>query len=104
MAYQFTDANFDQEVLNADVPVLVDFWAPWCGPCRMLGPTIDELAARSQGDYKVGKVNVDENQQLAIKYNIHSIPTMLVFKNGEVVKQLVGLQDQDQLARALQAA
>ncbi|QDU72533.1 thioredoxin [Mucisphaera calidilacus] len=89
---ELTDANFDTEVVNSDQPVLVDFWAEWCQPCRMLGPTIDELATEYQGKVKVGKVDTDNNRDTAVKYGIQSIPTVMLFQNGEVVKKFVGLQ------------
>ena len=85
-----TADNFEQEVLKSDIPVLVDFWAVWCGPCQMLAPTIEELAREYEGRVKVGKVNVDEQPELARQFGIMSIPTMIVFKNGEKVNQLVG--------------
>jgi thioredoxin 1 len=103
MAMQFTDANFEEEVLKSDVPVLVDFWAPWCGPCQILGPTIDELAAEVTG-VKIGKLNVDENPGTASKYGIMSIPSLKVFKGGEVVSELVGVQSKEILEGALNAA
>ncbi len=90
-----TDANFDKEVLKADRPVLVDFWAVWCGPCQMQGPIVEEVAKTMTGKAKVGKVNVDENPTTAQKYNIMSIPTLMVFKNGTVVKQFIGVQSKD---------
>ena len=96
-ALQVTDKNFDAEVLKSSTPVLVDFWAEWCGPCRMLAPILDELAADLGGKLKVVKVNVDEAQELAAQFNILSIPTMIVFKNGEPVNQLVGAMSKDQL-------
>lgn len=87
---EMTDTNFDAEVLKSDVPVLVDFWAVWCGPCKMIAPTVEELANEYQGKLKVGKVDVDHNQQVAMKFGIRSIPTLLVFKGGKVVEQIVG--------------
>lgn len=93
----FTDDNFEAEVLKADRPVLVDFWAPWCGPCRLMAPVIDELAKDLDGKVTVGKMNVDENNQFAQKYGIMSIPTFLVFKGGNVVEQLVGVMDKEEM-------
>ena len=92
MATVFTDANFEKEVVKSTVPVLVDFWAEWCGPCRMLGPTIEELAKEYAGKIKDGKVNVDENPVVSSKFGIRSIPALLMFKNGGVAGQLVGVQ------------
>lgn len=85
-----TDLNFEQEVLKSDLPVLVDFWAPWCGPCRMVAPVVEELAEKYNGKAKFVKVNTDENQQVAYKYGIRSIPTLGIFKNGEVVDGVIG--------------
>ncbi len=97
-AVHFTDADFEAEVLKADVPVFVDFWAPWCGPCQMMGPIIDELAGEyDAGKVKIGKVNVDENQESPGKYGVMSIPTMIVFKGGEAVDKIVGGVGKDKL-------
>ena len=87
---QFTDNGFDQDVLKSDVPVLVDFWAEWCGPCRMMAPTVEAIATDYAGRLKVGKLNVDEHGNTAMRYNIRGIPTLLLFKNGQVVEQVVG--------------
>ena len=86
----FSDNSFDTDVLNSEVPVLVDFWAEWCGPCRMMTPTIDALAAEYDGRVKIGKLNVDENGGTAMRYNVRGIPTLLLFKGGKVVEQKVG--------------
>lgn len=85
-----TEANFDHEVLNASTPVLVDFWATWCGPCKMIAPVIDEIAAEKGGAVKICKVDVDENQAISARYGIRAIPTILLFKNGDVKEQIVG--------------
>ncbi len=85
-----TDTNFDQEVLKSDVPVLVDFWAPWCGPCRMVAPIVDEIAQEFQGKLKVVKLNTDENQGVAVQYGIRSIPTIGIFSNGQAVDGVIG--------------
>lgn len=85
------DANFEQEVLNAGVPVLVDLWAPWCAPCRMIAPAVEELASDYKGEAVIGKLNVDENPALASRYGVTSIPTLIFFKNGEVKDQMVGV-------------
>jgi thioredoxin 1 len=87
---ELTEANFEQEVLKANTPVLVDFWAVWCGPCKMIAPIVDELAVEYDGKLKIGKVDVDNHQQIAMQYGIRSIPTLLVFKGGTVVEQIVG--------------
>lgn len=92
-----TDKNFESEVIKSDKPVLVDFWAEWCGPCKMIAPIIDEIAADLSGKLKVTKLNVDEAQELAAKFNVMSIPTLLVFKDGEPVEQIVGAMGKDQL-------
>jgi len=96
--------TFQSEVLDSDVPVLVDFWAPWCGPCKMLTPTIEALAGEYTGKAKVVKINVDDNQQLAAQFGIRGIPTVMVFKGGQAVSTMVGLQPKEQLAAALDDA
>ncbi len=104
MALKLTDANFQSEVIDSDLPVLVDFWAEWCGPCKMIGPVIDQVATELDGVAKVGKVNVDDARELAVKYNVRSIPLLLFFKNGEVKDQIVGASvTKDQLKAKLQA-
>lgn len=104
MALNLTDANFQSEVIDSDLPVLVDFWAEWCGPCKMIGPVIDQVATDLEGVAKVGKVNVDDARELAVKYNVRSIPLLLFFKNGEVKDQIVGSNvTKDQLKAKLQA-
>ncbi len=104
MALTLTEANFESEVINSDQPVLVDFWAEWCGPCKMIGPVLDQVATDLEGTAKVGKVNVDDARELAVKYNVKSIPLLLFFKNGEVKDQIVGANvTKDQLKAKLQA-
>jgi thioredoxin 1 len=102
MAMQFTDQNFEAEVLKSDKPVLVDFWAVWCGPCQMMGPIIEELAEEVKEKYKVGKLNVDENRVTAGEYSVMSIPTLIIFKGGKAVKQLVGVQAKENLKEELE--
>ena len=101
---EFTDADFDSEVINADTPVLVDFWAPWCGPCRMIAPMVEELASENAGSVKIGKLNIDDNPGAAQKYDVSSIPTLMIFKNGEVVERVVGVQPKNRLQEMLDAA
>ncbi len=96
-----TDANFQAEVLQSKQPVLVDFWAEWCGPCRMLGPVIEKISGANAGRISVGKMNVDENPNTPQKYGIQGIPTVIFFKDGEVAKQLVGFQAQDKIQKAI---
>ncbi len=103
MAKQFTDSNWEQEVLGSDKPVLVDFWAEWCGPCRMIGPLVEELATEYEGKALIGKLNVDENPGVASKYGIRSIPTLLVFKGGEIVDKIVGAVPKTMLAQKIDA-
>src|SRR6059036_2588296 len=97
MPAEVTDANFDAEVLKSETPVLVDFWAPWCGPCRMIAPHVDAIAAELTGKLKVVKLNTDEASDVASKYGIMSIPTLIVFKGGQVVEQMVGAQQKAQI-------
>ena len=100
---QLTDGNFDTEVVKSDKPVLVDFWAPWCGPCRMLGPIVEELAGEYAGKVKVGKLNTDDNAQAATQFRISSIPTLLFFKDGKVADQLVGVHPKAEIKKRLDA-
>jgi thioredoxin 1 len=101
---ELTDANFQSEVLQSEVPVLVDFWAPWCGPCRQLTPIIDALAEEMSGTIKVGKLNIDDSPRAAEQYGVMSIPTVMIFKNGEVVQRFVGVQPKQRLKDAIEAA
>jgi len=101
---EFTDTNFESEALQSSVPVLVDFWAPWCGPCRMIGPIVEELAEEYAGKAKVGKVNVDDNPEIASRFKIQAIPALFVLKDGEVVDKVVGMTGKQSLASKLDAA
>ncbi len=101
-AAQVTDSTFDEEVVESDVPVLVDFWAPWCGPCRMVAPVVDEIAEQYAGQVKVVKVNTDENPNVASKYGIRSIPTLMIFKGGQRVDMVVGAVPKTTLAQTLE--
>ena len=104
MALEITDATFDKIVLQSDKPVLVDFWAAWCGPCRMVGPIIDELSNEYDGKAVVGKVAVDNNQEFAAQYGVRNIPTVLLFKNGELVDRKVGVSPKQVYAEAIDSA
>lgn len=98
---EFTDQNFDQEVLKSDKLTVVDFWAPWCGPCQIMGPILEELSVEVKDTAKIGKLNVDENPETASKYGIMSIPTIKIFKDGKIVKEFVGVQQKDILKAEL---
>jgi thioredoxin 1 len=103
MAHEFTDANFEAEVLKSDKPVLVDFWAPWCGPCKMIGPLIEKLAKEMEGTVKIGKVNVDESSGTASQYGVMSIPTLMIFKGGKPVGTKMGFMPEPQLREFIKA-
>lgn len=98
---KLTDDNFISEVNESEIPVLVDFWAPWCGPCRIIGPTLSDVAAERSGKLKVAKYNVDEDSEFAQKFHIQSIPTLILFKNGEVVDKMIGVMSKDMLLEAI---
>lgn len=100
--FTLTDNNFEQEVLQSKIPVLVDFWAPWCGPCRTMCPVIEELAKEYDGKVKVGKINVEENSKTAAQYGIMSIPSLLIFKNGKPAKNIVGAQGKEVLKKEIE--
>ncbi|MCX6763662.1 MAG: thioredoxin [Candidatus Moranbacteria bacterium] len=101
MELNLNDKNFDQEVIKSDKPVLVDFWAPWCGPCQVMGPIVEELAKEFEGKVKIGKMNVDENPETSQKYDIMSIPSLKIFKGGKIVKEFTGVQSKEILKEEL---
>ena len=101
---QFTDANFEQEVLKSDKPVLVDFWAPWCGPCRAVGPVVEDLAEAYKGRVKVGKINIDDNPKTATNYGVMSIPTLIIFNKGDIMDKLIGLSPKERLEGLIKKA
>ena len=101
---ELSDSNFEAEVLSSTEPVLVDFWAPWCGPCRMIAPVIEELATDNAGKVKVGKVNIDESPNAAANYGVSSIPTLMIFKGGDVVERFVGVQPKNRIQEAIDQA
>jgi thioredoxin 1 len=102
MAINISDVEFEKEVINSELPVLVDFWAPWCGPCRMIAPVIDEISAKYEGKVKVVKLNTDENPKTPSDYQISAIPTLLFFKSGKVVKEIVGITPKEEIEKVIE--
>jgi thioredoxin 1 len=100
---EFTDDNFETEVLKSEIPVLVDFWAPWCGPCKMVDPIVQELASEYDGKIKVGKLNTDENQRIAMTYNVMSIPTLMIFKGGQPAERIVGAHPKQSISAKIES-
>ncbi len=99
---EISDSNFESEVVKSDVPVLVDFWAPWCGPCKAIAPIVEEISSTYEGKIKVGKMNVDENQSTTMKYGIRSIPTIIMFKGGEAVDQIIGAVPKGEIEKVVE--
>jgi thioredoxin 1 len=102
--FQVTDSNFQAEVIESETPVLVDFWAPWCGPCRMVAPVLEEIAEEREGNLRIAKLNVDENQQTAAQFEVLSIPTLILFRNGQVAKKVIGAYPKKRLEAELEPA
>ena len=100
---EFTDSNFETEVIKSNTPVLVDFWAPWCGPCKIIAPIVEEISSEYGGRLKVGKVNTDDNQKVASDYGVMSIPTLMIFKDGQVVERIIGAQPKEALKTKIDA-
>ena len=104
MTIEITDASFKSEVTDSPVPVLVDFWAPWCGPCKMIAPVLEEIAQEYEGKAKIVKINIDDNQNIAAQFGVRSIPTLILFKNGSEVEKIIGAQGKDKLTALIDSA